>query len=78
MDFSNQFQIRAVFCNYYKKAYGIKLMKFSFPDHFETNIAGFKCPVGRPQFCATDNDVIHNIKEISKATGKKNGGVKFV
>ncbi len=52
-------RLRCFCCNYYKHFFNIDLMSFTFPSK-DYNAAGF--PVYRTQLCATNNDIIYNIR----------------
>lgn len=66
--FANKAQARAVYCTMYKNAYAIQLLKNSFP-WVEYNRAGFKEMHSRPQYCATNMDIIENIQRVGITIG---------
>lgn len=74
IDFQDKVQARAFFCTGYKKAYGIQLMRHSFPWLVD-NSAGFRELHSRAQYCATDNSIISNIEHVTDTiSGIKVGG----
>lgn len=59
-NFKTRNQMKHFYCSAFKKRNQIKLMRHTF-EHVEFNAAGFQ--VLRPQLCATDDSVIHDVAE---------------
>lgn len=60
-DFKTPNQMKHFYCTAFKKKYQIKIMRHTF-EHKEINPAGFQ--MLRPQLCATDASVVHDVESI--------------
>lgn len=77
LDFKSDHQIQAFFCTQYKEEFSIQLIKHSFP-WYEKNIAGFREIKKRAQYCATDNEIISDIKLFRVDSRLEGDNVDFI
>lgn len=55
-----RFQVNSFFYNVFKETYNVLLIKYSFPERNK-----------KPQYCATDNSIVSDIKIVAQTVGNE-------